>query len=73
MKKKIDVELERSVADEPRQNADRDPLDRDRHYGGSEDPTLDRQTNVDADAESKEWERRYGSEESRDKLGFDGE
>jgi hypothetical protein len=67
----IDVELERSVADEPKTTNDRDPLDRDRHYGGA--PELDTQTDVDPDAESAEWERRYGTEESRNKLGFDGE
>ncbi|HYO78430.1 MAG TPA: hypothetical protein VE010_18365 [Thermoanaerobaculia bacterium] len=66
----MDVEFERSVADEPKTTTDRDPLDRDRHYGG--DPVLDTQTDVDPERETAEWERRYGSEESRDKLGFDG-
>lgn len=66
----VDVEFERSVADEPKTTSDRDALDRDRHYGG--DPVLDRQTDVDPERETAEWERRYGSEESRDKLGFDG-
>ena len=68
--KKVDTEFERSVADEPPSSTDRDPLDRDRHYGGA--PELDQQTDVDPERESAEWERRYGSEESRDKLGFDG-
>ncbi len=70
MKQKVDVELERSVADEPKQANDRDPLDRDRHYGG--EPELDRPTEVDPEGEASEWERRYGTEESRNKLGFDG-
>lgn len=65
---RIEVELERSVADEPKQATDRDPLDRDRHYGG--EPLLDQQTDVDPEGEASEWERRYGPEESRDKLGF---
>lgn len=69
-KKDVDVEFERSVADEPKQNVDRDPLDRDRHFGG--EPVLDTQTEVDPEKESAEWEKRYGTEESRDKLGFDG-
>lgn len=69
-KTRVDVEFERSVADEPKQPVDRDPLDRDRHFGG--EPLLDKQTEVDPEAESAEWERRYGTEESRDKLGFDG-
>lgn len=67
----IDVELERSVAGEPKSNTDRDPLDRDRHYGGA--PELDTRTEVDPEREASEWEKRYGTEESRDKLGFDGE
>jgi hypothetical protein len=67
----IDVEFERSVADEPKREEDRDPLDRERHYGG--EPLLDRPTEVDPEGEAAEWERRYGSEESRNKLGFDGE
>jgi hypothetical protein len=67
----VEQEFARSVADEPKQETDRDPLDRDRHYGG--EPLLDAQTEVDPKAESAEWERRYGTEESRDKLGFDGE
>ena len=68
--KKPDIEFVRSVADEPPQSTDRDPLDRDRHFGG--EPLLDRQTDVDPEAESAEWERRYGTEESRNKLGYDG-
>ncbi len=67
---KIDVEFERSVADEPKTASDRDPLDRDRHYGG--DPELNQQTEVDPEREAAEWERRYGSDESRNKSGFDG-
>lgn len=67
----VEQDFVRSVADEPKQEADRDPLDRDRHYGG--EPVLDTQTEVDPEGESAEWERRYGTEESRDKLGFDGE
>ena len=66
----VEVELERSVADAPQAPTDRDPLDRDRHYGG--EPVLDRPTAVDPERESAEWERRYGTEESRDKVGFDG-
>jgi hypothetical protein len=69
-KPKVDVEFERSVEDGKGGATDRDPLDRDRHYGG--EPVLDTQTDVDPEKESAEWERRYGSEESRDKLGFDG-
>lgn len=68
---KIDVELERSVAEEPKTNTDRDPIDRDRHYGG--DPVLDTQTDVDPEGEAAEWEKRYGTEESRNKLGFNGD
>ena len=71
---KVDMEFERSVADEPAQPAedtDRDPVNRERIYGGA--PELDRQTKVDPEKETAEWERRYGSEESRDKLGFDGQ
>lgn len=72
MKKKdgVDVEFTRSVADEPAQPENRDAIDRDRHFGG--EPELDQQTSVDPEREAAEWERRYGSEESRDKLGFDG-
>lgn len=66
----VEVEFERSVADEPKTPAERDPLDRDRHYGG--EPLLDTQTDVDPEGESAEWERRYGTEESRNKVGFDG-
>lgn len=66
----VEMELERSVADEPPQPTDRDPLDRDRHFGG--EPLLDRPTEVDPERESSEWERRYGTEESRNKVGFDG-
>lgn len=66
----IDVEFERTVTNEPPQPSDRDPLDRDRHYGG--EPVLDTQTEVDPESEAAEWERRYGTEESRDKVGFDG-
>lgn len=66
----VEMEFERSVADEPERPTDRDPLDRDRHFGG--EPVLDRQAEVDPDRESAEWKRRYGSEESRDKVGFDG-
>jgi hypothetical protein len=69
--RKVEVEFERSVADEPKQAEDRDPLDRDRHYGG--EPELDARTDVDPEGEKAEWERRYGTEESRDKLGFDGD
>lgn len=65
---KIDVEFERSVADEPKQTPDRDALDRDRHYGG--DPVLDTNVEVDAEREKAEWEKRYGTEESRDRIGF---
>ncbi|HEX8172346.1 MAG TPA: hypothetical protein VF824_17565 [Thermoanaerobaculia bacterium] len=68
--KKPHIDFERSVADEPPQSTDRDPLDRDRHFGG--EPELDRPTEVDAEHESEEWEKRYGTEESRDKVGFDG-
>lgn len=71
MKTNVDHEFERSAEGEPDRPADRDPLDRDRQYGG--EPLLDRQTDVDPEGEAKEWERRYGTEESRDKLGFDGE
>ena len=70
MTKKIDVEFERSVAEEPPQSTDRDPLDRDRHFGG--EPEFDRQTEVDPEREAAEWEQRYGTEESRNKSGFDG-
>lgn len=70
MKPNVDVEFERSAEGEPNVPNDRDPLGRDRHYGG--EPVLDRQTNADPERESEEWTRRYGSEESRDKLGFDG-
>lgn len=66
----VDVDFERSVADEPKTDGDRDPLDRDRHFGG--EPVLDTQTEVDPEGEAAEWEKRYGTEESRDKLGFDG-
>ena len=69
-KKDVDVEFERSVADEPPQPVDRDPLDRDRIFGGA--PELDRPAAVDEEHEKEEWERRYGTEESRDKVGFDG-
>lgn len=69
-KPKVDVEFERSVADDADRTEDRDSLDRDRHYGG--EPVLDAQTDVDPEAEKAEWEKRYGTEESRDKLGFDG-
>jgi hypothetical protein len=70
MERKVDVEFERSAEAEPDRAADRDPLDRDRHYGG--EPELDRPAEVDAEGEAAEWERRYGTEESRDKVGFDG-
>lgn len=70
MEKDVDQEFARSVEDEPDQPIDRDPLDRDRHFGG--EPLLDRPTEVDPEREKAEWERRYGTEESRDKLGFDG-
>jgi hypothetical protein len=53
-------------------NKDEEPLDRDRHYGGGDHPELDQPTDVDPEQEKKEWERRYGTEESRDKVGFDG-
>ncbi len=68
---KIDVELERSVAEEPKTTTERDPIDRDRHYGG--EPLLDTQTDVDPEGEAAEWEKRYGTEESRNKLGFNGD
>lgn len=67
----VDVEFERSVADEPRTSTDRDPLDRDRHFGG--EPVLDRPSPVDPSGEAVKWERRYGTEESRNKVGFDGD
>lgn len=67
----VDVEFERSVADEPPTSTDRDPLDRDRHFGG--EPVLDRPSAVNPAGEAAKWERRYGSEESRNKLGFDGD
>jgi hypothetical protein len=70
-KKPVDTEFERSVAEEPPHADDRNAIDRDRHYGG--DPALDRKRDVDPAGEAREWERRYGTEESRDKLGFDGE
>lgn len=63
----VDVEFERSVADAPAKPIDRDPVDRERIYGGA--PALDQQTEVDAEAETREWEQRYGTEESRNKLG----
>jgi hypothetical protein len=68
---KVDMEFERSVADEPESPTDREPLDPDRQYGG--EAVLDRATAVDPERETAEWEKRYGSEESRNKLGFDGE
>ncbi|HYH09897.1 MAG TPA: hypothetical protein VEK11_22810 [Thermoanaerobaculia bacterium] len=70
MKPKVDVEFERSAEGQPTPIPDRDPLDRDRHYGG--EPALDQQTEVDPEREQAEWEKRYGTEESRDKIGFDG-
>jgi hypothetical protein len=69
-KSDVEVDFVRSVDDEPRQREDRDPLDRDRYFGG--EPELDKATEVDEARESAEWEQRYGTEESRDKLGFDG-
>ena len=66
----VEMEFERSVADEPERETDRDPIDRERHFGG--EPVLDRPTEVDPEGEAAEWERRYGTEESRNKLGFDG-
>ncbi|HET7434733.1 MAG TPA: hypothetical protein VFN10_08480 [Thermoanaerobaculia bacterium] len=68
--KRVDVEFERSVADEPVVPEDRDPIDPDSRFGG--EPELDQPTAVDPEAEAEEWEKRYGTEESRDKLGFDG-
>jgi hypothetical protein len=70
MKPNVKTEFERSVEGTPDRPAERDALDRDRHYGG--EPLIDRQTEVDPERESEEWERRYGSDESRNKLGFDG-
>lgn len=70
MKPKIDVEFERSAEESPDRAEDRDPVDRERIYGGA--PEIDQQTEVDPEREKEEWERRYGSEESRDKVGFDG-
>ena len=67
--KKIDVEFERTVADSPAPS-DTNELGRERHYGGaSQDDTS---FQADEAEEAAEWESRYGSEESRDKLGFDG-
>lgn len=68
--KNVEHEFDRSVAEERPVTPDRDPVDRDRHYGGA--PLDDVRSDVDPDAEASEWESRYGSEESRDKLGFDG-
>lgn len=68
--KEVDVEFTRSVAEEPPQSKDRDPLDRDRIFGGA--PELDQPAEVDEERETEKWEKRYGTEASRDKLGFDG-
>lgn len=67
MTRKPHVDFERSVEETPDRPADRDPLDRDRHFGG--EPELDRPTEVAPTAEAEEWERRYGTEENRNKLG----
>lgn len=67
--KNVDVEFERSVADEQAPARDRDPVNRERHYGGA--PQDDVSGDADPQRESEEWESRYGSEESRNKLGFD--
>ena len=66
----VEMEFERSAEEAPERETDRDPLDPDRQFGG--ESLLDRQTEVDPEAEAAEWERRYGSEESRNKVGFDG-
>lgn len=72
-KPKIDVELERSVADEPKQQQDRSELLTERHYGGApQDDVSPKLVEVDEEREAREWEKRYGSEESRDRLGYDG-
>lgn len=69
--KRVDVEFERSVADEPASSSDRDEVDRERHYGGAPNDDVSG-LQPDNERETTEWEQRYGSEESRDKLGFDG-
>ena len=66
----VEVEFERSAEAEPKQSEERDPVDRERYYGG--EPLLEKPAEVDAERETAEWERRYGSEESRNKLGYDG-
>lgn len=70
-KKDVDVEFTRSVADEKNDVTDRDAIDRDRHYGGAPKDDVGG-LNVDVEREKKEWEQRYGTEESRDRVGFDG-
>lgn len=68
--RKPKIDFARSVAEERGPAEDRSPIDPDRQFSGQS--PLDRRTDVDPEAESAEWERRYGTEESRQKLGFDG-
>ena len=70
MKPKVDVEFERSAEGQPTPPADRNPVDPDHPYPGQS--ALDQPTEVDAERETEEWEKRYGTEESRGKVGFDG-
>lgn len=69
--KNVDVDFERSVADESPSREERNPVNREQHYGGAPKDDVSGLA-PDAEREKSEWESRYGSEESRDKLGFDG-
>lgn len=70
----VDVEFVRSVADEPKRRERDDVNVVDRHYGGAptDDVPVGSSGEADEARESREWEKRYGTEESRDRLGFDG-
>jgi hypothetical protein len=70
-KEAVDMEFVRSVAEEPAGEGESDNVGEDRHYGGSPDGESNAAT-ADEEREKHEWESRYGTEESRDKLGFDG-